>query len=86
MRTSIRKIAKYYIFEQNREETLEAFERVANNAIAQFLNSGAITRYKVKVNKETTSIDDVNNNIVRGKIYFQPTRSDEFISADFDTE
>ena len=49
------------------------------------LNRGGIERYKVVVDESTTSQADIEANIVRGKVFIQPTNSEQIVQVDFST-
>jgi hypothetical protein len=86
LRRRVRQIAKSFIFEQNRETTLTRFENAVNPILTSIQSQAGIERYKVTIDSTTTSQADIENNIVRGKIYLQPMRSEEFVYVEFDTE
>ena len=83
IRRSVKNIALGFLFEPNRSETLAAFEAKVNPLLQSIQEKAGLDRYKVKIDTETTTQMDVENNTLRGKIYIQPTKTAEFISLDF---
>ena len=83
IRRSVKNIALGFLFEPNRSETLAAFEAKVNPLLQSIQEKSGLDRYKVKIDTETTTQMDVENNTLRGKIYIQPTKTAEFISLDF---
>jgi len=86
IRRRVRAVAKYFVFEQNRETTLTRFAREIEPILLSVQSGLGIERYKVKIDMTTTTQADIENNIVRGKIYLQPMRSEEWVVDDFSTE
>ena len=86
IRRKVRAIAKFFVFEQNREETLSKFQKTVETMMSNIQLGAGVERYRVQIDTTTTTQADIESNIVRGKIFLQPMRSEEFISIDFDTE
>ena len=83
IRRRVRAIALGFLFEPNREETLVKFEAAVTPLLQSVQENSGVERFKVKIDAETTTQIDVENNTLRGKIYLQPTLTAEFISLDF---
>jgi len=83
IRRAVKNIALGFLFEPNRAETLASFEAKVNPLLQSIQEKSGLDRYKVKIDTETTTQMDVENNTLRGKIYIQPTKTAEFISLDF---
>jgi len=83
IRRNVKNIAYGFLFEPNRSETLAKFEAQINPLLQSIQEKSGLDRYKVKIDTETTTQVDVENNTLRGKIYIQPTKTAEFISLDF---
>jgi phage tail sheath protein FI len=79
IRRSVKNIALGFLFEPNRSETLAKFEARINPLLQSIQEKSGLDRYKVKIDAETTTQMDVENNTLRGKIYIQPTKTAEFI-------
>lgn len=82
LRRQVRAIGRRVIFEPNRAATLAAFEAAVRPKLVDIKRNLGIERFKVRIDTTTTTQADVENNTIRGKIWIQPTRSAEFISAD----
>lgn len=83
IRRRVRRIANTFIFEPNREETLNRFSAAVNPVLQQIQAQRGVSRFKVQIDTTTTTQADVENNTIRGKVYVQPTRTLEFVSLDF---
>lgn len=83
IRRTVRAIALTFLFEPNRAETLEKFSALINPFLQSIMDNNGLDRFKVKIDTETTTQIDVENNTLRGKIYVQPAKTAEFISIDF---
>jgi hypothetical protein len=83
IRRRVREIALGFLFEPNRSETLAKFNAAVNPLLESIQANNGVERFKVKIDAETTTQIDVENNTLRGKIYIQPTLTAEFISLDF---
>ena len=83
VRRQVRAIGDTFLFEPNRESTLARFSAAVNPVLGRIQAQQGLDRFKVQIDTTTTTQADVENNIVRGKIFLQPTRSVEFISLDF---
>ena len=83
IRRQVRGVANGFIFEPNRETTLARFSGAVNPILVRIQQQQGLDRFKVQIDTTTTTLADIENNTVRGKIFLQPTRSLEFISLDF---
>ena len=83
LRRKVKNIALNFLFEPNRESTLAKFSAQVEPVLADIQARQGLERYKVQIDTNTTSQNDIENNIIRGKIYVQPTKSVEFVSIDF---
>ena len=83
IRRRVREIALGFLFEPNREETLAKFQATITPLLTSIQANNGVERFKVKIDTDTTTQIDVENNTLRGKIYIQPTLTAEFISLDF---
>lgn len=83
LRRQVREIANSFIFEPNRESTLNRFQAAVEPRLARIQKQFGVERYKVQIDTTTTTQADVESNTIRGKIFVQPTRAIEFVSLDF---
>jgi phage tail sheath protein FI len=84
LRRQVRSVANRFIFEPNRESTLARFSSLVEPILANIQTLNGISQYKVQIDTSTTTQQDIENNIVRGKIFIVPINSVEFISIDFE--
>lgn len=83
IRRQVGVIAKQMIFEPNRDSTLAKFEGLVRPKLQRIQELQGVDRFKVKIDTQTTTEADVENNTIRGKIYVKPTRVAEYLSIDF---
>ncbi len=83
IRRQVRDIAQTITFEPNRETTLAKFSAAVTPRLQRVQALAGLERFKVIIDSSTTTQQDVENNVVRGKIYVQPTKSLEYVSLDF---
>ena len=83
IRRNVRDIANTFLFEPNRESTLNRFSASVRPMLTKIQQQQGLDRFKVQIDTSTTTQADVENNTIRGKIFLQPTRSVEFIALDF---
>ena len=83
IRRQVRKIGDTFLFEPNRESTLQKFSAAVTPVLTRIQAQQGLERFKVQIDTTTTTQADIENNTVRGKIFLQPVRSVEFISLDF---
>ena len=83
LRRQIRKIADRILFEPNRDETLEKFSKLIQPILKNAQTKKGLDFFSVQINTQTTTQADVENKIIRGKIYVVPTKTLEALSLDF---
>jgi len=83
VRRKVREVGRTFLFEPNREETLERFSNQVRPILRRIQEQAGIDKFRVLINTETTTQADVDNNVIRGQIVLKPVRSLEFISLDF---
>ena len=83
LRRQVKKVAEQLLFEPNRESTLARFSALVEPIMQRVQQRRGVVRYKVQIDTSTTTQVDIENNILRGRIFLQPTKSVEFISLDF---
>lgn len=83
LRRRVRRVAETFLFEPNREETLNRFAARVRPILARVQEQQGVERYRVQIDTTTTTQADVENNTIRGRILLQPTRTVEFVSLDF---
>ena len=83
LRREVRKVANRILFEQNKEATLNRFSQLVNPIFKRVQDQQGIDNFKVLIDTTTTTQADVENKIIKGKIYLVPTKTLEFLSIDF---
>ena len=76
-------VANKIVFEQNTPETRARFVAQATPLLATIQSQQGIDQFKVVMDASNNSQEDVENNILNGKIVLVPTRAVEFIAIDF---
>jgi phage tail sheath protein FI len=75
--------SKYLNFEQNTAATRNKFLSIANPYMESVQQRSGLYNFFVKMDEETNTADVIDENILYGKIYVQPTKTVEFIVLDF---
>lgn len=83
LRRRVRRIAEGFLFEPNREDTLNRFSARVNPVLNRVQEQSGVDRFRVQIDTTTTTQADIENNTIRGIIYIQPTRTAEFVALDF---
>lgn len=83
LRRSVRSVAKLLVFEPNNRNTWNRFVTLVTPILARIQSLSGIEKFKIVMDETTTSQTDIQNNILRGKIFVQPTRAAEFIDLSF---
>ena len=83
LRRRVRQVARNFLFEPNRAETLERFSNLVNPILLRIQEQAGIDRFRVRIDTQTTTQADIDNNTIRGYIVIQPTRTAEFVAIDF---
>lgn len=85
IRRSIREVAKNFLFEQGTQATLKDFESACKPILQRMVASYGISRYKVKIDASTTTQADLEQNVIRGQVFLQPSKSEEIVALEFST-
>jgi len=83
LRRRVRRVAEGFLFEPNREDTLNRFSARVNPILNRVQEQAGVDRYRVRIDTTTTTQADIENNTIRGVIFIQPTRTAEFVQLDF---
>lgn len=83
LRRRVRRVAEGFLFEPNREDTLNRFSSRVNPILNRIQEQSGLDRFRVRIDTTTTTQADVENNTIRGVIFIQPTRTAEFVKLDF---
>lgn len=85
IRRAVKTAARGFYFQQNKESDQNNLAAAIEPVLVGVLNQGGIERYKVIIDETTTSQADIEANIVRGKVFIQPTNSEQIVQVDFST-
>ena len=83
IRRDVRRVARRFVFEPGRAETLARFSQLVNPILKRVQDQRGVERFLVRIDTTTTTQADIENRTVRGKIFLVPTRTLEFLSIDF---
>jgi phage tail sheath protein FI len=83
VRRQVKKVGYRIMFEPNREETLKRFQKLVDPILNTVQSQGGLNGYSVQINTETTTQADIENKVIRGKIFVVPTRALEIVDLDF---
>lgn len=75
--------SKYLLFEQNTSSTRNKFLAIVNPYLQSVKERSGLYNFYVKMDEETNTADVIDENILYGKIYIQPTKTIEYIVIDF---
>lgn len=83
LRRQVRKVANRFLFEPNKESTLERFQQLVQPILKKIQDQKGVDQYLVRIDTSTTTQADIENKTIRGKIFIVPTKTLEFLSLDF---
>lgn len=83
LRRQVRQVARRFIFEPGREETLARFAQLVTPIMKRVQDQKGVERFLVRIDTTTTTQADIENRTIRGQIFLVPTRTLEFLSIDF---
>lgn len=83
LRRDVRRVARRFVFEQGRAETLARFSQLVNPIMKRVQDQRGLERFLVRIDTTTTTQADIENKTIRGKIFLVPTKALEFLSIDF---
>lgn len=79
----VAKMARGFLFEPNDSAQWAAFTRRANAILEPIRQRRGLYQYSVVCDETTNTPDLINQNIMAGKIFVQPTKTTEFIEVEF---
>lgn len=80
---TIASAAKYLVFEPNNPATYQRFTNTVNPILEDIRIKQGLERFQVVMDTNLNTPDVVDRNIMRGKIFLQPTKAAEFIDLQF---
>ena len=76
-------MARGFLFEPNDSANWAAFTRQANAILEPIRQRRGLYTYTVQCDATTNTTALINQNIMAGKIFVQPTKTTEFIEVEF---
>lgn len=77
---------RFLVFEQNTEQTRKRFLDIANPYLSSVARNQGLYAFKVIMDESNNTNDLVDQNILYGQLFLQPTRTAEFILLDFNIQ
>jgi phage tail sheath protein FI len=77
---------KYLVFEQNTTQTRNRFLAIANPYMEQVKAQQGLYAFRVVMDQTNNTADLIDQNILYGQLFLQPTRTAEFIILDFNIQ
>ena len=77
---------RYLVFEQNTTATRTRFLSIVNPYLEQVRTQQGLSAFKVVMDSTNNTSDLIDQNILYGQIFLQPTRTAEFIILDFNIQ
>lgn len=77
---------KFLVFEQNTDATRKRFESIVNPYLEGVKQQQGLTAFRVIMDSSNNTPDLIDQNILYGQIFLQPTRTAEFIILDFNIQ
>ena len=77
---------RFLVFEQNTNATRKRFEAIVNPYLEGVKNQQGLYAFRVVMDSTNNTPDLIDQNILYGQIFLQPTRTAEFIILDFNIQ
>jgi phage tail sheath protein FI len=77
---------RYLVFEQNTDATRLRFLSIVNPYLERVRAQQGLTAFRVVMDSTNNTSDLIDQNILYGQIFLQPTRTAEFIILDFNIQ
>jgi hypothetical protein len=77
---------KFLVFEQNTDATRKRFESIVNPYLEGVKQQQGLFAFRVIMDSSNNTPDLIDQNILYGQIFLQPTRTAEFIILDFNIQ
>lgn len=83
LRRRVRRVANRIMFEPLRVELLEKFQNLITPIFKEVQDQGGLEGFIIRIDTNETTQADIDNKLIRGKIFVEPTSTLEFMSIDF---
>ena len=77
---------KFLVFEQNTAATRNAFLSIVNPYLEQVKRDQGLSAFRVVMDSTNNTPETIDQNILYGQLFLQPTRTAEFIILDFNIQ
>jgi phage tail sheath protein FI len=77
---------RYLVFDQNTDSTREKFLNIANPYLSSVKQNQGLYEFRVIMDASNNTPDLIDQNILYGQLFLQPTRTAEFIILDFNIQ
>ena len=77
---------RFLVFEQNTDQTRRRFLDIVNPYLSSVAANQGLFAFKVIMDESNNTNDLVDQNILYGQLFLQPTRTAEFILLDFNIQ
>lgn len=77
---------RYLVFEQNTAETRNRFTNIVNPYLDRVKQQQGLYAFRVVMDETNNTPDIIDQNILYGQLFLQPTRTAEFIVLDFNIQ
>lgn len=77
---------RYLVFEQNTDQTRLKFENIVNPYLSAVAAKQGLYAFKVIMDQSNNTNDLIDQNILYGQLFLQPTRTAEYILLDFNIQ
>jgi hypothetical protein len=77
---------RYLVFEQNTIQTRDRFLAIVNPYLQQVKSQQGLSAFRVVMDSTNNTPDLIDQNILYGQVFLQPTRTAEFIILDFNIQ
>lgn len=83
LRREIKSVGLKYLFEPATVDTISAFNKAVQPILKRVQDQAGLESFVVKIDTSTTTQADLDNKIMKGKIFLVPTKTLEFFQIDF---
>ncbi len=77
---------RFLVFEQNTIQTRKQFENIVNPYLESVKTNQGLYAFRVIMDETNNTPDLIDQNILYGQLFLQPTRTAEFIILDFNIQ
>ena len=82
----VQKTGKYIVFDPNTVQTRNAFLAIVNPFFENIKSRQGLYDFRVIMDESINTPDVIDRNMIKGKVFLQPTRAGEFIEVEFNLQ